>query len=35
MGDGGGVAGMSAGHEYVCDTRGSSIISNTFGVLGN
>ena len=34
MGDGGGVVGMSARHEYVCDTRGSSIISNTFGVLG-
>ena len=34
VGDGGGVAAVSAGHEYVVGIRGSGIVSSTADVLG-
>ena len=34
MGDGGGVVGMSVGHEYVGGTGGLGIVSNAANVLG-
>ena len=34
MGNGGGVVGMSAGHEYVGGTRDIGIVSNAADMLG-
>ena len=34
FGYGGGVVGVSAGHEYVGGTRGSGIVSSATDVLG-
>ena len=34
MGDGGGVVGVSAGHEYGGGTRGSGNVYNAVDVLG-